>query len=160
MDDNDRTGMDPTPDSTRRRRPPLAAAIGLLLAGGLAGGIIAATNSASATDDTSATSSTSASSSASDDRGGGREGETELTGTNAATARAAALKAVPGGTVDRLETDADGAVYEAHMTKADGTRVTVKLDKDFKVTATEEGHGRGGPGRDGGSTPGTSGASI
>jgi hypothetical protein len=39
---------------------------------------------------------------------------------------AAAKAKVPGGTVIRVETDADGnAVYEAHMVKADGTPVTV-----------------------------------
>ena len=35
---------------------------------------------------------------------------------------AAAQAEVPGGTIVRVETDADGhAAYEAHMTKADGT---------------------------------------
>jgi hypothetical protein len=46
-------------------------------------------------------------------------------------------------------------VYEAHMTKADGTEVTVKLDKNFKVTAVESGMGKGDPkasGQPGGST--------
>jgi hypothetical protein len=43
-----------------------------------------------------------------------------------------------------METDADGATYEAHITKADGTRATVLLDASFKVTGTEE--GMGGPG--------------
>ncbi len=62
-----------------------------------------------------------------------------LTGNTAEKAKAAALIAVPGGTVDRVETDAEGAVYEAHMTKSDGTRVTVKFDSNFKVTATEAG---------------------
>src|SRR5690349_25070512 len=61
--------------------------------------------------------------------GGQRAGETLLTGTDAEKAKAAALKAVPGGTVDRVETDADGAVYEAHMTKSDSSKVTVKFDK-------------------------------
>ena len=43
---------------------------------------------------------------------------------------------VPGGTVVRVETDADGnAAYEAHMTKADGTPVTV--DKQFNVVSVE-----------------------
>ena len=64
-----------------------------------------------------------------------------LTGTLAAQAEAAALKAVPGATVDRVETDADGAVYEAHLTKADGSRVTVKFDKSFAVTAIQAGMG-------------------
>jgi uncharacterized membrane protein YkoI len=70
-----------------------------------------------------------------------------LTGTDAEKARAAALKAVPGATVDRVETDADGAVYEAHMTKSDGSKVTVKFDKDFNVTGVEPGMGNPGPGR-------------
>jgi hypothetical protein len=65
-----------------------------------------------------------------------------LTGDTAAKVKAAAEAAVSGGTVERVENDAEGATYEAHMTKSDGTRVTVKLDKDFKVTGTEN----GGPG--------------
>jgi hypothetical protein len=70
-----------------------------------------------------------------------------LTGSDAEKAKAAALAAVPGGTIQRVETDAEGAAYEAHMTKSDGTPVTVKMDKDFKVTGTEEGGpgGHGGP---------------
>lgn len=31
------------------------------------------------------------------------------------------------------------------MTKSDGTEVTVKLDKNFKVTAVEDGMGKGDP---------------
>jgi len=75
-----------------------------------------------------------------------RPGEKALTGTELATAKAAALKAVPGGAVYRVETDADGATYEAHMAKADGTQVTVKFDKGFAVTAIQNGMGAGGPG--------------
>ena len=63
--------------------------------------------------------------------------ETLLTGTTADQAKAAALAAVPGGTVQRVENDAEGDVYEAHMTKADGSHVTVKLDASFKVTTIE-----------------------
>lgn len=51
--------------------------------------------------------------------------------------------------VYRFETDADGATYRAHMTKADGTHVTVKLDETFAVTSIEDGlgvRGHGGPG--------------
>jgi hypothetical protein len=73
-------------------------------------------------------------------------GETLLTGTTAEKVNAAALAAVPGGTIVRVETDSGGAEYEAHMTKADGSTVTVKLDSNFKVTATEDGFGSGGPG--------------
>src|SRR5262249_33944679 len=62
-----------------------------------------------------------------------------LTGTTADKARAAALAAVPGATIERVETDAEGAVYEAHMVKSDGTPVTVKMDANFKVTGIETG---------------------
>jgi hypothetical protein len=70
-----------------------------------------------------------------------RSDEKVLTGTDAEKAKAAALKAVPGATIDRVETDADGAVYEAHLTKPDGTKATVKFDKDFNVTAVQAGMG-------------------
>jgi hypothetical protein len=60
-----------------------------------------------------------------------------LTGTTADRVRDAAIAANPGATVLRVETDAEGAVYEAHITKADGTSATVKLDDTFTVTATE-----------------------
>src|SRR5262245_47735760 len=72
-------------------------------------------------------------------------GETLLTGDTAARVTAAAKAAVPGATVIRVETDAGGAAYEAHLQKSDGSFVTIKLDKSFKVTATEDGFG-GGPG--------------
>jgi hypothetical protein len=55
------------------------------------------------------------------------------------------LKAVPGGTVYRVETDAGDATYEAHMTKSDGTEVTVKFDKNLAVTGVESGMGKGDP---------------
>jgi hypothetical protein len=48
---------------------------------------------------------------------------------------------VPVGTVVRVETDAEGAAYEAHMTKSDGSSVTIKMDSSFKVTGTEDGPG-------------------
>lgn len=68
-------------------------------------------------------------------------GKTEevLTGDTAARVTTAALAAQPGATIDRVETDADGATYEAHMTKADGTRITVLFDEGFSVTGTEDG---------------------
>jgi hypothetical protein len=71
----------------------------------------------------------------------GANGKTEeaLTGDAAEKAKAAALAAVPGGTIQRVETDAEGAAYEAHMTKSDGSQVTVKMDANFKVTGTETG---------------------
>jgi hypothetical protein len=65
--------------------------------------------------------------------------EALLTGDTAAKVKAAALAAVPGTTVQRVENDAEGSPYEAHVTKADGTNVTVKVDSNFNVTGTEAG---------------------
>lgn len=81
-------------------------------------------------------------------------GETLLTGSDAAKAKAAALKAVPGATVVRAETDrGDGAAYEVHMRNADGSFVTVKLGSDFHVIHTEDGFGQGGGPPPGGAPP-------
>jgi hypothetical protein len=65
--------------------------------------------------------------------------ETILTGDDATKATAAAQAAVPDGTIERVETDAEGAAYEAHMAKADGSHVTVKMDSTFTVTSIEDG---------------------
>src|SRR3954467_13868434 len=63
-----------------------------------------------------------------------RSDETLLTGTTESKVRAAALAQLPDGSIVRVETDADGnAAYEAHMTKADGSPVTVYVDKSFSV---------------------------
>src|SRR5262245_11286528 len=143
---------------TRRR---IGVAAGLLAAGALAGGVLAGTLSASAASSTpSSTTSSSSSGSSSTEAPGpgsgnapGRPGgadpvrgdETKVTRSNADTLRAAALKAVPGGTVYRIETDAGDAAYEVHMTKADGSQVTVKFDKNLKVIKVEAGMGEGDP---------------
>ena len=112
-------------------------AAALALAVGAAGVAGAATNgSSTATGATAAT----ASSPATMTHG---PGETLLTGSTAAKVTAAAKAAVPGGTIIRVETDSGGATYEAHMTKADGSEVTVKLDASFKVTAVQDGMGTG-----------------
>jgi uncharacterized membrane protein YkoI len=69
-----------------------------------------------------------------------RADETLLTGNTEAQVRAAALAKVSGGTIERVETDADGnAAYEAHMTKADGSRVTVYVNKSFDVVSVKSG---------------------
>lgn len=72
-------------------------------------------------------------------------GETLLTGSAASKAKAAALAAVPGATVIRVETDSGPAAYEVHLRKSDGSYVTVKLDRSFQATATQSGFGSGGP---------------
>jgi uncharacterized membrane protein YkoI len=121
-----------------------------IAAAAVAGGVIGATAFGSA--NAATTPSPSSSSTGSEAGGRGNHGtETALTGDNLAKATAAAKTAVPGATVDRAEADADGAKYEVHMTKSDGSEVTVKLDAAFKVTGTETGgpggggHGGGGP---------------
>ena len=65
--------------------------------------------------------------------------ETPLTGDDLTKATDAAKAAVPGATIDRAETDAEGAAYEVHVTKSDGSRATVKLDASFAVTSVEAG---------------------
>jgi hypothetical protein len=69
-----------------------------------------------------------------------RSDETLLTGDTAAQVRKAALAKVSGGTILRVETDADGnAAYEAHMVRSDGSRVTVYVNKSFEVVGTRSG---------------------
>jgi hypothetical protein len=129
---------------------------GLLGAGLLAGGILAGSHIAGAATATSGSTSTvaAAASTTHPDPAAMTHGpgETLLTGTTASRVTAAAKAAVPGGTIIRVETDSDGSAYEAHVRKADGSIVTVKFDKSFKVTGTNNGFGQGGP-RNG--SPGT-----
>ena len=144
-----------------------AAAIGLAAAGAVGGGVLVSTLTASAADSSTATPTygyAAPGQPGPDGRHGGgpmggpapvRPDETELTGSDAAKAKAAALEAVPGGTVYRVETDAGDAAYEAHMTKKNGTPVTVKMDKNFTVIAVEDGMGQGDP-RPNGGTPDSS----
>ena len=66
--------------------------------------------------------------------------ETLLTGDSADQVTAAAKTAVPDGTIERVETDAEGAAYEAHVVKADGSHVTVTFNADYSVKAIEAGH--------------------
>lgn len=157
-----------------RRRRGTVAAVGLLAAGAIAGGVLAGSLTASA-ETTVTPSSTSSVAGSPDGavgsgaaagqqgqsgrqdgpRGGGgprlhgsapvRDDEKALSAADAAKVKAAALTAVPGGTVYRVETDAGDGEYEAHLTKADGTEVTVELDADFAVTGVEDGMGQGDP---------------
>jgi hypothetical protein len=71
--------------------------------------------------------------------GNHRSDETPLTGDTLAQVKAAAVAKIGSdATVVRIETDADGhAAYEAHMLKADGTPVTVYVDKSFDVVSVE-----------------------
>jgi hypothetical protein len=149
------------PVSTGRRRKRWAGAVGLLAAGAISGGVLASTLSASASSNTSTAGASTMSSPAGQARTPGpgraqpvRPDEKSVPGATAATLRAAALKAVPGGTVYRVETDAGDAAYEVHMKKADGSLVTVKFGKNLKVTKVESGMGAGDPAPAGHGAPG------
>ena len=110
-----------------------AVAIGLL--GGSYGLASAASSSSTATTKMSVARPTAT---AGQPWGGQRSDETPLTGDALAQVTAAAQAKVSGGTIIRVETDADGnALYEAHMTNASGAPVTVYVDKDFNVVSVE-----------------------
>jgi hypothetical protein len=147
--------------NTGRRGRRWAGAAVLLAAGAISGDILATALSASASGSASAT----AASTVSSPSGGAmtpgpggaqpvRSDEKIVTGATAATLRAAALKAVPGASVYRIETDAGDGAYEVHMKKADGSLVTVKFDKNLKVTKVESGMGAGDPAPAGHGAPG------
>ena len=122
---------------TARKTVAMLAALGALALGGSA--------IAGAAQNSNSTSSSSSGTPQGQPPNGGRpagphraNGKTEqpLTGDTAAKVKAAALKKVPGGTVERVETDADhGSPYEAHLTKSDGTQLEVLVNKAFEVTA-------------------------
>ena len=143
------------------RKKKWAAAVGLLAAGAIGGGVLASALTASASSDTSTASAGTVSSPSGNARTPGpggaqpvRPDEKSVSSAKAATLRAAALKAVPGGTVYRIETDAGDGVYEVHMKKADGSLVTVKFDKNLTVTKVESGMGAGDPAPAGQGAPG------
>lgn len=155
-------------DNTSPRRPAMRYAAGLIAAGAVVGGIAAASLTATAATPSQNAAATNAATGDSGTASGTntapqgaprtpdrsstpvRTDEKAVSTDVAAKLKAAALKSVPGGTVYRVETDADGDAYEAHMVKADGTEVTVKFDKNYNVTSTQAGHGKGGPGGPGG----------
>lgn len=109
-------------------------AAGLLAAGLVAGGVLAGSFAANAADGTPSPS----------PHGDGwqRPAETPLTGDTLAKVKAAVTAKYPGAAFDRVSTDREIGAYEAHITKADGTRVEVLVSKAFVVTG-EEHHPRG-----------------
>jgi hypothetical protein len=125
------------------RRVLVTLSVALGVAFGSYGIASAASGSSSTTTTTTATPSTSApaappGASASNPWGKQRSDETLLTGDAEAKVKAVALAKVSGGTIVRVETDADGhAAYEAHVTEADGTAATVYVDKDFNFVSLE-----------------------
>ncbi len=121
------------------------ALLGATVAGGAVGASVLGTAQAQTGSSSSSSSTTAATDSgtAPDPSQGGHTAngitETVLTGDTASKVTAAAQAAVPGATVDRVENDAEGATYEAHMTKSDGSKVTVKINADFSVASIEDG---------------------
>jgi len=82
-----------------------------------------------------------------------RSDETIVTGAKADTLTAAAKAKVAGASVIRVETDADGAAYEVHMKKADGSLTTVLFNSDLSVKSVEQGMGGGPKGAPHGQAP-------
>jgi hypothetical protein len=126
----------------------------LLLAAAAAGAAVGGAGVASAATGGSSSPTTAASTAAArtdSTDAGTRPTEAPLSGETADKVEAAALGAVPGGTVLRVETDSDGSAFEAHVRTAEGDLVTVKVGANFQVTEVQEGGcpggGPGGPGR-------------
>jgi hypothetical protein len=135
--------------NTIRKIAAGATLIGALIGGGALTAAALPANAATSTTSTTApsTGTPDGSQPARDESKGGHVGangitEVLLTGDTADKVTAAALAANPGATIQRVENDAEGAAYEAHIVMSDGTRATVKLDASFNVTGTET----GGPG--------------
>jgi hypothetical protein len=134
-------------DTTQQKLIPRTLVAGALALGLVAGGYgIASAATGTTTTTTPATtlptvapsSSAAAPQGAPQGWGQQRSDETLLTGDTLASVTAAAKAKVPGATIDRVETDADGhAAYEAHVTKADGSLATVYVDKSFNVVSVE-----------------------
>lgn len=75
--------------------------------------------------------------------------EVVLAGAQKSSVEPAVLAALPGATVKRASTETDGKstdAFEAHVVKADGTRVEVLLDSGYGVTAINADKGHGGHG--------------
>jgi hypothetical protein len=152
-------------DSTKRRRSPERVVVLAALAFGIAAGTYGIANAANGSGSSSSQSSSALSSGGwpaaagapaappgNNGRPWGRQrsDETPLTGDALTKVTQLAMAKVPGGTIVRVETDADGhAAYEAHMVKADGTPVTVYVNKQFEVVSVESGM----PGPSGGQAP-------
>jgi hypothetical protein len=141
--------MDRKPSSVTRYAALGAVVLGL--GAGSYGIASAASGSGSSSGTFNATTTTPSSSTAAPQGWGPqRSDETPLTGDALAKVTAVAKDAVPGATIVRVETDADGnAKYEAHVVKSDGSLATVYVDDSFKLVSVQTG-GPGGPGGHGG----------
>ena len=142
---------------TRTRRVLAAGAVVLGLVAGSYGVAAAASGNGSSSSEGTTTQSAPAAPDPQNPWGAQRSDETPLTGDALSKVTAAAKAKVPGGTIIRVETDADGnSAYEAHMVRADGTPVTVYVNKEFDVVSVESGM----PGRPGRAPQSSSGASA
>jgi hypothetical protein len=155
-------------DSTKRRWSPERVVVLAALAFGVAAGTYGIANAANGSSSSSSQSSSALSSGGWPAAAGApaapsgksgqpwgrqRSDEAALTGDALAKVTQLAKAKVPGGTIVRVETDADGhAAYEAHMVKADGTPVTVYVNKQYEVVSVESGM----PGPPGGQAPSSS----
>jgi len=125
-------------DKHERRWLPSRLAVTAAIVAGVAVGSYGIATAASGSG--SSSSSNSAAPSAQRPWGPQRSDERPLTGDALAKVTELAKAKVPGGTVIRVETDADGnAAYEAHMVKADGTPATVYVNKQFEVVSVQTG---------------------
>jgi hypothetical protein len=135
-------------DSKRRMRFATLSAVVVGVAAG-SYSVASAESGSSSTAPSTATTTTPSAPSAQQPWGGQRSDETLLTGDAATKVRELALAKVSGGTIVRVETDADGnAAYEAHMVTANGTPATVYVDEDFNVVSVDSG-GAGAPDQSG-----------
>lgn len=126
-------------DTHEKRRPLERLVVIGALAFGVAAGGYGIANAASGSS-TSGSSALTAVAQPAQPWDGQRRDETLLTGSDAAKVKQLALDKLPGATVIRIETDADGnAAYEAHVVRSDGTPATVYASKAFEVVKVEAG---------------------
>ena len=114
-------------------------AIVLGLGAGSYGLASAASGSGSSTGSIAATTTTTASTPAAARRAGARSAPTKRRSpVTLAKVTAVAKDALPGATIVRVETDADGnARSTRHVVKSDGTLATVYVDDSFKLVSVE-----------------------
>jgi hypothetical protein len=119
-----------------------ALAVGGLLVGGVLVGTLTANAATSSTQSAAAAGSASTQESRATFPAHGTPAhenlEKPVTGAAADKARAAAVKAVGGGTAGAVTTDVSGNGYEVTVTKSDGSKVEVHLDQSFNL----DDHGR------------------
>ncbi len=81
----------------------------------------------------------------------GGDGGGSVSGPDADHARAAAVAVAPGGQAGQVRAESGGgAAYGVDVTQSDGTRLDVRLDRNFAVLGSQPaGQDAGGDGGDG-----------